>query len=58
MQLFQGTFLQAAESEANGVETLTRNFAPGNYVLEVYEYSNTQVTPRGRTCFTVQVNPS
>jgi hypothetical protein len=44
---------------ANCSETFSRALAPGDYVLEVYEWTNTeddaQFPPIGRTCFDVRV---
>ena len=44
---------------ADGTETFSRALAPGDYVLEVYEWTNTeddlQYPPIGRTCFDVRV---
>jgi hypothetical protein len=44
---------------ANCSETFSRSLTPGRYVLEVYEWTNTeddaQFPPIGRTCFDVRV---
>ena len=58
--VFQQGFLLTAEAVVAGQETLTRSFAPGTYVLEVYEYANIDgVNDFGRTssqtCLTVTV---
>jgi hypothetical protein len=50
----------SAQAPANCFETFSAPLAAGEYVLEVYEYSNTQsddsdVPPIGRTCFNVSV---
>jgi hypothetical protein len=41
----------------NCIETFQRVMTPGDYVLEVYEWTNTQddVPPIGRTCFDITV---
>jgi hypothetical protein len=42
---------------ADGTETFARVLTPGDYVLEVYEWTNTEDDPLpiGRTCFDVRV---
>jgi hypothetical protein len=44
---------------ANCSETFSRALTPGDYVLEVYEWTNTEddvvFPPIGRTCFNVTV---
>jgi hypothetical protein len=52
--------LCAVNSPGDCVETFTSNLQTGNYVLEVYEWTNTNSLdddepPIGRTCFTVTV---
>jgi hypothetical protein len=49
-----------AANPAGCNETFSRLLAPGDYVLEVYEWTNTQdhdsdFPPIGRTCFDVEV---
>jgi len=51
-----------AQTPAGCVESFERFLGPGAYVLEVYEWTNTQATdaefpPIGRTCFDVTVAP-
>ena len=59
--LFEGGFLDSAESSAANSETLTRTLDAGDYVIEVYEYSHIDPTltsnaqRRGVTCFNVSV---
>jgi hypothetical protein len=58
--VFQQGFLVVSEAVIAGQETLTRSFAPGTYVLEVYEYANIDgINDFGRTpsqtCLTVTV---
>ena len=48
-----------AEGTASLAETLVvSGLAAGTYVIEVYEYSNLGSTPRGDTCFDLQVTAS
>lgn len=52
-----GSLIALANTDTSNVQTLTQsNLAAGDYVIEVYEYSNTQTTPAGKTCFTVSIN--
>src|SRR5690606_21932687 len=49
-----------AQTPLECVETFDRFLGPGDYVLEVYEWTNTQAAdseqpPIGRTCFDVTV---
>ena len=58
--LYGNGFLDIAESTTNGDETLTRTLQPGEYVIEVYEWSHLDPTysdeeRRGDTCFNVSV---
>jgi hypothetical protein len=58
--LYGNGFLDNAESTASGEETLTRTLQPGEYVIEVYEWSHLDPTyldeeRRGDTCFNVSV---
>ncbi len=58
--LYNNGFLDIAESTAIGDETLTRTLQPGEYVIEVYEWSHIDPSesappPRGNTCFNVSV---
>jgi hypothetical protein len=58
--LYNNGFLAIAESTVNGDETLTRTLEPGEYVIEVYEWSHLDPTysaaeRRGDTCFNVSV---
>ena len=58
--LYNNGFLAIADSSANGDETLTRTLEPGEYVIEVYEWSHIDPTylldeRRGDTCFNVSV---
>jgi hypothetical protein len=56
-ELYGGSLIASAESSTPNLETLTQqNLAAGDYVLEVFEYSNLTSAPLGRTCFTVSVN--
>ncbi len=48
-------FLVSGEKTGT-TETLTTSLGAGDYVLEIYEYSNTTTTPLGNTCFTVAIN--
>lgn len=56
----QGTQRGLAEGTASGTETLTQALPAGAYIAEIYEFSNinTAGTPRGTTCFTVQLTVS
>lgn len=55
-ELYGGSLIASAESSTPNQETLTQaNLAAGDYVLEVFEYSNLTSTPLGRTCFTVSL---
>jgi hypothetical protein len=48
-----------AEGTAAAAETLAvSGLAAGTYVIEVYEYSNLGNSPRGDTCFDLQVSAS
>lgn len=51
--LHQRGILEIAQLDSDRDQTLERTLAAGDYVLEVYEYSNTTDFPRGRTCFDV-----
>ena len=58
--LYNNGFLDIAESTTSGDETLTRTLEPGEYVIEVYEWSHIDpselaLPPRGDTCFNVSV---
>jgi hypothetical protein len=58
--LYGNGFLDIAESTTSGDETLTRSLQPGEYVIEVYEWSHIDPTysaaeRRGDTCFNVSV---
>ena len=56
--LYRNGFLDIAESTASGLETLSRILEPGEYVIEVYEWSHidpSELAPRGITCFNVSV---
>ena len=58
--LYNNGFLAIGDSSANGDETLTRTLEPGEYVIEVYEWSHIDPTylldeRRGDTCFNVSV---
>ncbi len=58
--LYGNGFLDIAESITSGEETLTRTLQPGEYVIEVYEWSHLDPTysaaeRRGDTCFNVSV---
>jgi PKD repeat protein len=58
--LYNNGFLDIAESTAIGDESLTRTLEPGEYVIEVYEWSHLDPTysaaeRRGDTCFNVSV---
>jgi len=58
--LYNSGFLGNADTSANGDETLTRTLGPGEYVIEVYEWSHIDPSesappPRGDTCFNVSV---
>jgi hypothetical protein len=71
MLLHQHGVIAKSEQEPNKAECTTSNpagcnesfsrlLAPGDYVLEVYEWTNTQdqdseFPPIGRTCFDVEV---
>ncbi len=58
--LYNNGFLAIAESTVSGDEALTRTLEPGEYVIEVYEWSHLDPTysaaeRRGDTCFNVSV---
>ena len=58
--LYNNGFLDISESTTIGDETLTRTLEPGEYVIEVYEWSHLDPTysaadRRGETCFNVSV---
>jgi len=58
--LYGNGFLDIAESTTSGDETLARTLQPGEYVIEVYEWSHLDPTysaaeRRGDTCFNVSV---
>jgi hypothetical protein len=53
--LHQMGIIEVSEDLASGVETFSRQLNPGNYVLEVYEFSNITPDSRGRTCFNVSI---
>jgi len=58
--LYGNGFLDSAESTTSGDETLARTLQPGEYVIEVYEWSHLDPTysateRRGDTCFNVSV---
>ncbi len=56
-ELYGGSLIATADSSTPNQETLTQqNLAAGDYVLDVYEYSNLTSAPLGRTCFTVSIN--
>ncbi|MBK6348634.1 MAG: hypothetical protein IPF50_01990 [Proteobacteria bacterium] len=58
--LYGNGFLDIADSATSGEEALTRTLQPGEYVIEVYEWSHIDPTysaaeRRGETCFNVSV---
>jgi hypothetical protein len=57
--LFKGGQLDIAEGNTANQENLARTLDPGDYVIEIYEYSHieapTSGTSRGRTCFDVTI---
>mgnify|MGYP006781740393 CR=1 FL=1 len=58
--LYKNGFLDIAETTTDGLETLTRTLAAGEYVIEVYEWSHidpsySAAERRGDTCFNVSV---
>ena len=59
--LFKGPFLAVADSSAQDKESMVRTLGPGDYVVEVYEYSHIEApsaanqTARGRTCMNVTI---
>jgi PKD repeat protein len=57
--LFRGGFLAISEASTANTETLTRALEPGDYVVEVYEYSHADSSGtssrRGVTCFNVSI---
>ncbi len=58
--LYRNGFLDLAETTTTGLETLTRTLEPGEYVIEVYEWSHidpsySAAQRRGNTCFNVSV---
>jgi len=58
--LYNNGFLGIADSSASGDEALTRTLEPGEYVIEVYEWSHidpsySAAERRGDTCFNVSV---
>ena len=56
-ELYGGSLIASADSSTPNQETLpAQNLAAGDYVLDVFEYSNVTATPLGRTCFTVLIN--
>ena len=56
MQLSGAGLIASAESSTPNSETLTKSLGAGTYVVEVYEYSNTTTSPKGKTCFNVAIN--
>ena len=56
LQVYGAGLVASGESSTPNSEILTSNLAAGDYVLEVYEYSNLTSTPKGNTCFTVSIN--
>lgn len=53
--LHQRGTIAISDGVASGLETFSRQLAPGDYVLEVYEFRNITGDPRGETCFDVSV---
>jgi PKD repeat protein len=58
--LFKGGQIDIAESDTANQENLARTLGPGDYVIEIYEYSHIEApksptTSRGRTCFDVTI---
>ena len=54
-----GSQIALAESTVSGQETLTQSLAAGDYVIELYEFTNYSTSakvPLGKTCFTVSIN--
>ncbi|MFK8031018.1 MAG: SdrD B-like domain-containing protein [Gammaproteobacteria bacterium] len=58
MVLHQAGALQTAFSPQLGSDQISRNLAAGDYVLEVYEYTNTTDSPLGDACFDLSVSTS
>lgn len=55
MVLHQRGLIAISEAEGSS-EFFQRDLPSGEYVLEVYEYSNVTETPRGRTCFDISAS--
>ena len=60
MVLYKNGYLDSAESDVEGDETLTRTLDAGEYVIEVYEWSHidpsySAAQRRGITCFNMSV---
>jgi hypothetical protein len=58
--LFKGGQIDIAEGDTANQENLVRTLDPGDYVIEIYEYSHIEApksptTSRGRTCFDVTI---
>ena len=52
----RGTALIVSESTVVGSEAFSFTLAPGEYVLEVYEFGNQLPPAVGRTCFDITIN--
>lgn len=53
--LHQAGRVQSSLNAREGHEELRRIYTPGDYVLEVYEFSNTTDQPMGSVCFDLRV---
>ena len=53
--IFQRGFRDVGWSEENGIEQLDISLDAGFTVIEVYEYTNTTTSPRGRTCIDLRI---
>lgn len=58
LSLFSAGVLRGtANGTTSGSETLTvSGLAAGTHIIEAFEYSNTQDSPRGETCFDLQIS--
>lgn len=54
--LHQMGTIAISEEATDGVEIFSRQLAPDDYVLEIYEFGNITGDPRGKTCFDVSIN--
>jgi len=50
-----GNFIAVAEGTANGSETLTQTLAAGEYLIEAFEFTNTNDSGGRDACFNFTV---